>query len=147
MTPLTISIRKDFRVLLSGFSGTVAQQDWAGTGKKLMDRLWQELRSKHLPNKGLNVWVYDEGNLLFAGVELTVPPPADSPLESKTVVLPQYAYTKHVGPYDQMKSTHEAARAEIRKVGVQVCLPYVEIYGHWNDDTSKLETELLWSIC
>lgn len=146
MTPLSISIRKDFTISLYGFSGVAEREDWAGTGKSLMDRLWKEVRSRKLPNKGLNVWVYEEGNRLFTGVELTAPPPAGSPLEVKTVSLPRYAYYKHVGPYTEMKSTYEAAREEFRRVGIQARLPYLEIYGHWTEDPTKLETELLWSI-
>jgi hypothetical protein len=145
MTPLSISIRKDFSVSLYGFSGVV-RQDWAGTGKALMNQLWQEVRSRQLPNNGINIWVYDEGSLLFTGVGMTTPPPAGSPLESKTVLLPRYAYYKHIGPYDEIKTTYEAAREEFKKVGIQARLPYVEIYGHWTEDLSKLETELLWSI-
>ena len=146
MTPLSISIRKDFSISLYGFSGVADQQDWAGTGKNLMDRLWQEVRTQQLPNKGLNVWVYEEGNQLFTGVELTTLPPAGSPLENKTISLSRYAYYKHIGPYTEMKTTYEAAREEFKKVGIRARLPYVEIYGHWTDDPSKLETELLWSI-
>jgi hypothetical protein len=146
MTPLSISIRKDFSVSLYGFSGVTARQDWAGTGKTLMNQLWGEIRSKHLPNKGQNIWVYDEDSRLFTGVELMAPPPAGSPLENKTVVLPRYAYSKHIGPYDQLKSTYEAVREEFKRVGIQARLPYVEIYGHWTEDPAKLETELLWSI-
>lgn len=145
MTPLSINLRKDFSITLHGLSG-FAQSDWAATGKRLMDRLWKEVREKKLPNKGLNVWVYEEGNQLFTGVELTGPPPADCPLETKTITLPRYAWFKHIGPYDNMKATYDAANAEFEKVGVRARLPLVEIYGHWNDDPSKLETELLWSV-
>lgn len=146
MTPLSISIRKDFSISLYGFSGVAARQDWAGAGKNLMDRLWREVKTQQLPNKGINVWVYEEGDLLFTGVELTTPPPAGCLLEAKTISLPRYAYFKHIGPYTGMKTTYEAAREEFKKVGIRACLPYVEIYGHWTDDPAKLETELLWSI-
>jgi effector-binding domain-containing protein len=146
MTPLSISIRKDFNISLYGFSGVAARQDWANTGKNLMNQLWQEVRFLELPNKGINIWVYDEGYQLFTGVELMTPPPAGCPLEGKTVSLPRYAYYKHLGPYSEMKATYEAAREEFKKVGIRARLPYVEIYGHWTDDPSKLETELLWSI-
>ncbi|HUB60829.1 MAG TPA: GyrI-like domain-containing protein [Puia sp.] len=146
MTPLAINIRKDFSICLYGFSGVAAGQDWAGTGKALMNRLWQEIRAKQLPNTGLNIWVYEEGNQLFTGVELITPPPAGSPLESKTVSLPKYAYFKHIGPYTELKTAYEAAHEECKKVGVRARLPYVEIYGHLTDDPSRLETELLWSI-
>jgi hypothetical protein len=146
MTPLSISIRKDFSISLYGFSGVAARQDWASTGKNLMNQLWQEVRFLELPNKGINIWVYDESYQLFTGVELMTPPPAGCPLEGKTVTLSRYAYYKHIGPYSEMKTTYEAAREEFKKVGIRARLPYVEIYGHWTDDPSKLETELLWSI-
>ena len=146
MTPLSISLRKDFNVSLYGFSGVAATEDWSGTGKSLMDHLWHEVRTQKLPNKGINIWVYDEGKRLFTGVELTAPPPAGSALESRAITLPRYAYYKHIGPYTEMKSTYEAAREEFKRVGINARLPYVEIYGHWTDDQSKLETELLWSI-
>lgn len=146
MTPLSISIRKDFTISLYGFAGIAAHEDRASAGKKLMDRLWEEVRTNRLPNKGLNVWVYEGHNQLFTGVELTSPPPADVPLENKTISLPRYAYCKHVGPYAEIKATYEAAREEFKNIGIRAHLPVVEIYGHWTDDPSKLETELLWSI-
>lgn len=146
MTPLSISIRKDFNISLYGFSGVAARQDWASTGKNLMNQLWQEVRFLELPNKGINIWVYEEGYQLFTGVELMTPPPAGCPLVCKNVSLLRYAYYKHIGPYTEMKTTYEAAREEFKKVGIHARLPYVEIYGHWTDDPSKLETELLWSI-
>jgi GyrI-like small molecule binding protein len=146
MTPLSISIRKDFTISLYGFSGVAATRDWPGTGKSLMDRLWHEVRARDIPNKGLNVWVYDQGNQLFTGVELTTSPPPGSLLVNKTVSLPNYAYYKHIGPYSELKTTYEAAREEFRKASVKTGLPSIEIYGHWTNDPSKLETELLWSI-
>jgi hypothetical protein len=146
MTPLSITIRKDFSLSLFGFSGVAAWQDREGTGKHLMDQLWQEVRSRQLATDGINIWVYDEGSHLFTGVGLTAPPPAGSPLERKTVLLPRYAYYKHIGSYDKINATYEAAHAEFKKVGIRARLPYVEIYGHWTGDPSKLETELLWSI-
>jgi len=146
MSPLSISIRKDFSISLYGFSGVAARQDWANTGKNLMNQLWQEVRFLQLPNKGLNVWVYEEGAHLFTGVELMSPPPAGCPLENKIVSLPRYAYHKHIGPYAELKTTYESAREEFKKAGIHPRHPYLEIYGHWTDDASKLETELLWSI-
>jgi hypothetical protein len=31
-------------------------------------------------------------------------------------------------------------------MGLKATLPYIEIYGHWTDDDSKLETELLVAV-
>ena len=32
---------------------------------------------------------------------------------------------------------------ELKKKGFEIVLPYIEIYGHWTTDETKLETELL----
>lgn len=146
ITPMSITVRKDFFLKLYGFSGIAVGDNWAATGKQLMDRLWNELRSRQLPNKGVNVWVYEAGSSLFTGVELVEPPPAQCLLEEKIVSLPRYAHYKHIGPYDAIRSSHGTARQELKKIGFQPALPYVEIYGHHQDDPAKQETELIWSI-
>lgn len=146
MTPLSISIRKNLTLSLYGYSGIADRDNWARTGKQLMDRMWNEVRTLNLPNTGLNVWVYEEANHMFAGVELTAPPPPESSLEQKIITLPRYAYHKHLGPFDAITSTYAAARDELKKVGIQPILPYLEIYGHHHDDPAQQETELLWSI-
>ena len=33
-------------------------------------------------------------------------------------------------------------RREIENQGLETILPYIEVYGHWNNDETKLETEL-----
>ena len=146
MTPLSISIRKDLTLDLYGFSGVADKENWSATGTRLMNRLWDEVRSLQSPNKGMNVWLYEEGNHMFAGVELAGTPPPGSTLEHKAITLPRYAYYKHLGPYSSISTTYTAAREELKKVGIIPILPYVEIYGHHRDDPAQQETELLWSI-
>ncbi len=34
-------------------------------------------------------------------------------------------------------------RDKLKRKGLEPILPYIEIYGHWTNDESKLETELL----
>lgn len=146
MTPLSISIRKDLTLTLYGFSGVADKENWVDTGTRLMNRMWSEVRSLQIPNSGVNVWIYEEGNRMFAGVELSAPPPPGCTLERKVVTLPRYAYYKHTGPYSSINSTYAAAHEELKKVGIKPILPYVEIYGHHHDDPAQQETELLWSI-
>jgi len=33
--------------------------------------------------------------------------------------------------------------SELTKRGMEITLPYIEIYGHWTNDETKLETELI----
>jgi effector-binding domain-containing protein len=125
-----------------GFSATASNGDHAGAAFKLMDKMWQTVRSNGIANKGKNIWIYEQQHKVFAGIELeAVPKPGI--LEHKNLRLTKYAYYKHIGPYNLIKQTGQAMNDEIRKKGFEVTLPYVEIYGHWTNDESKLETELL----
>jgi effector-binding domain-containing protein len=64
-------------------------------------------------------------------------------LSKKTISLTKYAYYKHVGPYHLIKQAGQNINAELKQKGFETTLPYIEIYGHWTNDETKLETELL----
>ncbi len=130
---------------IHGFSGIAINKDYAGTAFKLMDRMWQTVKSNKLENKGLNIWVYEQNDQVFAGVEL-IGIPEDTGMEQKSISLAKYAYYKHIGPYSLIKQAGQNMRDELKSKGLETCLPYIEIYGHWTGDESKLETELLMSL-
>jgi effector-binding domain-containing protein len=138
-------ITKVLELDVYGYSGIVSNGDYAGTAFKLMDKMWQIVKTNSLENKGKNIWIYEQDNSLFAGVELEGIPKPDIILEHKTLSFKKYAYYKHIGPYNLIKQVGQAMKNEIKEKGFEVTLPYVEIYGHWTNDESKLETELL--IC
>jgi predicted transcriptional regulator YdeE len=135
-------INRPLSLDLYGFAGTAINKDYSGLAFKLMDKLWRVVRSAGLQNKGMNIWVYEPGEIVFAGVELVETPAIDSGLEHKTIVLTPYAHFKHIGPYNLIKQTGEHMKNELKRRGLETVLPYIEIYGHWNSDESKLETEL-----
>ncbi len=136
-------INKPFRLDIYGFSGVAINKDYAGTASRLMDKMWQVIKSNSLKNKGLNVWVYEPNEKLFAGVELNDTPQQDTGLEQKSLSLLKYAYYKHVGSYNLIKQMGQTMSDELKKKGFETDLPYIEIYGHWTNDETKLETELL----
>jgi len=138
-----VSIKENFNLDIFGFSGTTLNKDYVGTAFKLMDKMWQTVKSNKLENKGLNVFVYEQDEKVFAGVELNAIPDKSTSLELKTINLKKYAYYKHIGPYNLIKQAGQNMREELNNKGFEVTLPYIEIYGHWNSDDSKLETELL----
>lgn len=140
------SIGENFHVTIYGFGGVAVTREWGKTGFDLMNRMWKEVKSAALPNKGINVWVYEPGDAMFAGVELMAPPPAGSMLERKEVSLARYIYFKHMGSYDRIKDSGLRLAEEFKRAGIRTGLPYLEIYGHWTDDESKLETELVWTL-
>lgn len=134
-TPLLLDIH--------GFSGTALNKDYAGTAFKLMDKMWKIVKSQGLKNKGLNIWIYEPNEKVFAGVELEDAAKQDTGLEHKTITLEKYARHKHVGPYNGIKQAGLNMQRELEDKGFEISSPYIEIYGHWTSDETKLETELI----
>ncbi|MEP7109424.1 MAG: GyrI-like domain-containing protein [Ferruginibacter sp.] len=136
-------INKNLPLNIYGFSGTAFNKDYAGTAFKLMDKMWQIVKSNGLKNKGLNIWVYEQNEKVFAGVELDDIPKNDTGLEQKSINLVKYAWYKHIGPYNLLKLTGQNMINELKNRGFETTHPYIEIYGHWANDETKLETELI----
>jgi len=134
---------KNFTLDIYGFSGIAMNKDYAGTAFKLMDKMWRIVKSNGLKHKGLNVWVYEQNEKVFAGVELDESLEPDTGLEQKNITLIKYAYYKHIGPYNLLKQAGQNMTNELKDRGFETTFPYVEIYGHWTNDETKLETELL----
>ena len=144
---MNIEIRNTlFSITVYGFSGIADNGEYVKTAFSLMDKMWAEVKTHRLDHKGINIWVYDENNQVFAGVELNHVPAKETQLEVKTVKLSRYGYYKHIGPYSQLKNVGKAMTDELNGRGEKIGLPYIEIYGHWNSDETKSETELLMNL-
>ena len=136
-------ITKHLQLNLYGFSGIAVNKEYSKTAFTLMDKMWQIVKSENLQNKGINIWVYEPNEKVFAGVELENIPKYDTGLEQKIVNLTKYAYHKHIGSYSQLKQAGLNMKNELRARGFETNFPYIEMYGHWKNDETKLETELL----
>jgi effector-binding domain-containing protein len=136
-------ITEKWDLLLYGFGGVAIDKDYAGAAFRLSGQIWNIVKTHDLKNKGKNIWVYDEGDHVFAGVELEDASAGDHGFEKATICLDRYAYYKHVGPYPLIKRVMQDMTHQLAQQGYEVKLPYIEIYGHWTHDETKLETELL----
>ena len=139
-------IDKPFSIDIYGFSGKAINKDYAGTAFKLSGKMWQIVKENGIKNKGKNIWVYDINESVFAGIEIDEQQKDKATLEHKSILLKKYAFFKHIGPYSLIKQEGQRMNEEIKNKGFETTLPYIEIYGHWNNDESKLETELLMSL-
>ena len=138
-------ITKPLSLNIYGFSEIAKNKDYSGTAFRLMDKMWRIVKVNELKNKGLNIWVYELKEKVFAGVELNDTPKNDTGLEQKSITLNKYAYYKHIGPYNLITQVGQNMREELSNRGFDTSMPCIEIYGHWTNDETKLETELL--IC
>lgn len=108
----------------------------------LLNQVWPIVKANNVQNDGLNRVIYEADNTLFAGVVLTQgAPPAAAALEQKTIHLTRYAYWKHIGPYHLIPVTGAAMTKALESQGHKTGWPMIEVYGHWSNDESKLETE------
>jgi hypothetical protein len=139
-------INGPFRLDIYGFSGVALNKDYAGTAFRLSGKMWDVVKAKKFKNKGLNIWVYEPCEMVFAGVEPDGIPEHGNGLELKSITLAKYAYYKHIGPYNLIKQAGLNMQNEIKDKGLETCLPYIEIYGHWTNDETKTETELFMSL-
>jgi len=139
-------IDKELQLNISGFSGIAANKNYAGTAFALMDKMWPVIKSNGLKHKGLNIWIYEAGEKVFAGVELEDSSLTDTVLELKQISLAKYAYYKHIGPYSGIKQAGENLQNQVRQRGFTPIFPYIEIYAHWTNNETKLETELITAI-
>ncbi|MBS4198383.1 GyrI-like domain-containing protein [Bacillus sp. FJAT-49732] len=132
---------------LFGFSKQHDQnRAYSETMFELLDKVWAEVRNNNLSHKGINHVVYDANHIVFAGIELNSSPSEDSSLEEKIVHLDKYAYCKHIGPYSELDKSYRKIESIIETSGEHHQPPSMEIYGHWNEDESKLETEIIFNI-
>ena len=136
-------INQNLNLNIFGYSGTALNKDYAATAFKLMDKMWQTINSEKLKHKGLNIWVYETNEKVFAGVELEEILSNKTELEQKSILLNKYAYFKHIGSYSLIKQVGQNMQNELKNKGFEIELPYIEIYGHWTNDDTQLETELL----
>jgi len=110
----------------------------------LLNRVWPVIKSNSIPNDGINRVVYDADGTIFAGIMLDPSAeanPAAAALEHKTIRLTRYAYWKHTGPYHLIPITGAAMTKALEAQGLKTGWPMLEVYGHWTNDESKLETE------
>ena len=137
-------ITQKLELTIYGFSGVAEDKNYAATAFKLSGRMWQAVKVNDIKNKGKNIWVYEPNDQVFAGIELDNTP-NNNLLEEKNIALLKYAYYKHIGPYNLIKQVGLNMQNELKSKGYNTGLPYIEIYGHWINETSS-ETELLMSL-
>jgi effector-binding domain-containing protein len=135
-------IAETFQLEIYGFGGIATNQDYSGTAFRLSAKMWEFVKANNLSNKGKNIWIYDSAEKVFAGVELDKFSDSNHGLEKVNLRIDKYAYYKHIGPYNLIKHSGQSMKSYLTENGYKVKLPYIEIYGHWTSDETKLETEL-----
>ena len=138
-------IDEPIRFHLHGIGSVVENERYGGVGLRLMNEIWQIVKSAQIPTTGINHWVYLPDGRMFVGVELRnaqqIPTP--DPLEPLEFELKRYMKHVHVGLYQALPQKWKELKAELAARGEVIGSPSLEVYGHHCDDPSKLETTIL----
>jgi effector-binding domain-containing protein len=109
--------------------------------------VWQFLRSTNTPNTGLNLAVYLDLEMnLEIGVVVTEPIAGSGSVIGSATPAGPAATAVHFGPYNRLGEAHDAIRAWCKDRSYPLAGPFWEIYGHWNDDASKLRTDVYYLL-
>lgn len=136
-------VETPFRVGLVGLRGPVVGKSYGPTGQKLMCDMWHELNARKIQTKGINYWAYFPRPEMFTGVELVDPSTKPASFEQLDFSLARYARALHVGPYSELPRVWSDLKAQLTAAGETTGGHGLEIYGHWQQDESKLETTVL----
>ncbi|MEO8268825.1 MAG: hypothetical protein ABI557_03835 [Aureliella sp.] len=135
-----------FRVSLSGYGGRIDNGNVPALGKRLMDRMWNEVHTHQIATSGVNHWVYLPNSMIFIGVELVDRFSDAGTLEKMEVSLKRYLKYLHVGPYATLPQIWPQLLAELEQRNEKPTFPKLEIYGHWNPEPTKCETLILLAL-
>ena len=138
-------IEEPIRFHLHGIGGVVENERFGEVGFRLMNEMWQVVKSTNTPTTGINHWIYLPDGRMFVGVELRDAQQISIPdqLEPLEFELQRYMKHVHVGPYQALPQKWKALKADLAVRGEIIGSPSLEIYGHHCDDPSKLETTIL----
>ena len=143
---MEVEIREAFDLVLWGASAHHrAGHAYGDEIRTVLNSVWSEIRTSKLNHDGINIVIYDANGDLFAGVRLSETPQHTN-LQRKSIALPRYAYARHIGSYAGIPGAYETMDSALGKMGFVRAAPLVEIYGHWTEDESQLETEILCAI-
>jgi effector-binding domain-containing protein len=118
-----------------------------------LDKVWRFL--SHYPAlhaQGRNIFLYhhdtDEHGAMTMdfGVEVARPFGAGGEVFCTNTPAGEAAFTIHRGPYAGLRAGHEAVMAWMAAHGLEDGGVSWEVYGDWNDDPRKLETEILYLL-
>lgn len=126
---------------------------WSELGSKLiplLDRVYIQVRAGKIVQSGHNVFVYrdatKEGVTAEVGVEVSGPFEDTDDVVYSSTPFGEVASTLHVGPYSDLGGAYDALARWSREHNRPRMKTYWEVYGDWNEDPAKLETEVFYLL-
>ena len=116
---------------------------------RLLDAVYGFVRApgSTLHQTGHNVVLYfDGGSRVQAGVGVDRSFEPAGAVQEAATPGGRAARTLHIGPYSGLPAANRAVRDWCVRNGLSLREPCWEVYGDWNEDESKLETEVYYLL-
>ena len=120
---------------------------------QLLDEVYRFVRDRHdlATGDGAELWqnvmLYkDDTPEVEVGVLAARPFAGEGRVTPSALPGGEVATAVHRGDYARLSATHDAVRGHVAARGRELAGPRWEIYGHWREDPSELETEVFWLL-
>lgn len=126
---------------------------WSELGSNLillLDRVYLQVRAGKITQSGHNVFVYrdatKESVMAEVGVEVSGPFEAIDDVVYSSTPSGETASTLHIGRYSDLGGAYDALAQWCKEHNRPRAKTYWEVYGDWNEDPTKLETEVFYLL-
>jgi effector-binding domain-containing protein len=125
---------------------TTVLSTWPREFMHTLDKVYEAVKAGHVRQSGQNVMVYRPRDSRLVDIECGVETPARFEPIGEVVYSETPSglavSTAHIGPYQQLGMSHNAVIEWSRQNGRRLTGTCWEIYGDWNEDPSKLRTDI-----
>lgn len=109
--------------------------------------VWNYIRANQIPGPGRHIALYLNGEIdLEVGAEVSQPFQGDGRVMCSQTPAGLVATTTHWGSYDGLHQAHAAICEWCQQNGHSKAMINWEIYGHWDDDPSKVRTDVFYLL-
>ncbi|PYV07340.1 MAG: AraC family transcriptional regulator [Acidobacteria bacterium] len=126
---------------------------WTDLGKRLiplLDRVYVAVRAGKVVQSGQNIFIYRDGSqdsvAVEAGVQVSERFEAVGDVFCAETPEGEAAVTAHIGPYSGLGVAHQAVIRWCGEHGRKRAGVWWEVYGDWQEDPAKLETEVYYLL-
>lgn len=113
------------------------------TGEKGLGWVWSKIPRPKPESIGRNVAVYDLHGRLFVGVECSDDTLQVNGLQNRLFTIKDCVRYIQRGSYSKFAESYDQIQALFATHAWEKGYPTIEIYGHWEEDESKLTVEIL----
>ena len=133
--------------LMAVVRGSVPQDQLSSAIPAACGEVWTYARNARLSAPGRHVAVYLDSTVSFeCGVEINQPFDGNGRVFCSVTPSGPVAAVTLIGPYSGLTAAHAAVREHCARLGHSLAGVNWEVYGHWTDDESQLQTDVYYLL-